>query len=180
MFRVSRLTDYGVVLMSAMAAQPDRLYTATDLAADARLPLPTVSKLLRLLARRGLLVSHRGVKGGYSLARSPEQISLASVIGALEGPISLTICTGDSPGECSHEPLCPVRSRWQRINLAIRRALGGISLSDMVGPLGERSRQVLGDIEHRFSSAVSPGWNHTPDLASGKERGRNSRSLLLR
>ncbi len=131
MIRMSRLTDYGVVLMSYMAADPGRVHTAAEAAASAGLPLPTVSKLLRVLARGKLLVSHRGVKGGYSLACPPEEISIARIIRTLEGPVSLTACTADEPEDCEHEGCCPVRTRWQKINGAVWRALEGITLAEM-------------------------------------------------
>ncbi len=131
MIRISRLTDYGIVLLTHMAAEPDRVHNATEVAGEAHLPLPTVSKLLRLLTKEGLLESHRGVKGGYGLARAPEQISVGAIIRALEGPIAITTCTTDSPGDCEHESLCPVRGHWHLINLAIRQALDSITLADM-------------------------------------------------
>lgn len=134
MIRMSRLTDYGIVLMSYMAAHPDRLHNAAELAAGARLPLPTVSKLLRVLARKNLLISHRGAKGGYSLAQAPEDISIAGIIRALEGPIALTVCTTAPSRECEYEPACPVRSPWQKINRAVRQALEGITLAEMAAP----------------------------------------------
>ena len=138
MIRLSRLTDYGVVLMSYVAADPDRVHTTTEVAAGAHLPLPTVSKLLRILTRAGLLASHRGVKGGYIVARRPEEISVADIIGALEGPIALTRCTDGCPGSCQHEPLCLVRSHWQKINQAVREALDHIPLSEMATPMSPR------------------------------------------
>ena len=131
MIRISRLTDYGIVLMSHMAAHAERVHNATEVASEAHLPLPTVSKLLRLLAKEGLLESHRGVKGGYGLAQRPEDVTLGSIIKALEGPIAITTCTNDSPGDCEHESLCPVRSHWHLINLAVRQALDSITLADM-------------------------------------------------
>jgi FeS assembly SUF system regulator len=142
MIRISRLTDYGIVLMSYLAAHPDRFHNAAQVAVGARLPAPTVSKLLRLLAREGLLESQRGAKGGYGLARAAEQISLADVIRALEGPIALTTCNTSLPGECEHEPQCPVRGHWHRINQAVRQALEDVRLSEMalrppVLPTGE-------------------------------------------
>ncbi len=130
MIRIGRLTDYGIVLMSYMAAEPERLYNAAEVASGAHLPAPTVSKLLRVLAREGLLVSHRGAKGGYSLARSPADISVAGIVRALEGPIALTTCNTDLPGECEHEPRCPVRRHWRSINQAVRQALEGVTLAD--------------------------------------------------
>lgn len=131
MIRISRLTDYGIVLLSHMAAHPERVHTAAELATETHLPLPTVSKLLRLLARDGLLQSQRGVNGGYGLARAPEQITVSSAVAALEGPIALTTCASAVPSDCSHEPICPVRGHLHLINLAIRQALDAVTLADL-------------------------------------------------
>jgi FeS assembly SUF system regulator len=134
MIRMGRLTDYGIVLMSYVAAHPEGVHTATEVASGVRLPLPTVSKLMRGLAREGLLASHRGVKGGYRLSRPAECISVGEIINALEGPIALTMCTGDGASDCEYEPLCPLRGPWQRINRIVRQALESISLSEMASP----------------------------------------------
>ena len=134
MIRMSRLTDYGIVLMTYLAAHADRIQNAHEAAIGAHLRLPTTSKLLRLLAKEGLLVSHRGTNGGYGLSRAPEEISVAAVIRALEGPIALTACIVDSPGECEFEPTCPVRGHWQKINQAVRGALEGVTLADLAHP----------------------------------------------
>ena len=135
MMRMRRLTDYAIVLLSHLARDRQHsLHSARDLAAAAHLPPPTVNKLLKKLSRAGVLVSHRGTNGGYSLARKPEQISVAQVIAALEGPIAVTECGTEIPGQCGLESLCPVRSSWQNINRAIRGALEGLSLSDMIRP----------------------------------------------
>jgi FeS assembly SUF system regulator len=132
MIRISRLTDYGIVLMTHMAAHAERVHNANELAGEAHLPVPTVSKLLRLLTRGHLLESHRGVKGGYGLARKAEAITVGDIVTALEGPIAITTCTSGAGGSCEHEPLCPARSHWHLINLAIRQALDGVTLADMV------------------------------------------------
>jgi FeS assembly SUF system regulator len=129
--RLSRLADYGIVMMTHMARHPDRQHTAPEIAAQTHLPLPTASKILKCLARAGLLVSHRGVKGGYGLARRATAINVADVIVALEGPIALTACVEHGPGDCDIEALCPARANWQRINDAIRHALEGISVEEM-------------------------------------------------
>ncbi|HVH88183.1 MAG TPA: Rrf2 family transcriptional regulator, partial [Terriglobales bacterium] len=93
MIRLQKLTDYGLVLMTCVARHHEQsLHTARDLAVESHLPLPTVSKLLKQLLQGGLLVSHRGIKGGYSLARPPQAISIAEIVAALEGPIALTEC----------------------------------------------------------------------------------------
>ena len=143
MIRITKQTDYGVVLLTHMAGQPERLYNAPDLAAEAHLPLPMVSKILKLLTREGVLDSHRGVKGGYSLARSPHAISMAEIIAALEGPIAITECI-EEVGDCVHERLCPVRSNWHRINEAVLTALQGITLAEMVHPLPAPKLVTLG------------------------------------
>lgn len=135
MIRMTRQTDYGIVLLSRMAVRPERQFNATQLAAETQLPQPTVSKVLKILGRAGLLESHRGVKGGYTLARDPASITVTEVITALEGPIGITECIDDTPGECTHEARCPVRGNWHRINEAIRGALDEINLAEMAQPL---------------------------------------------
>jgi FeS assembly SUF system regulator len=129
--RLSKVADYGIVMMTHLARHPDRQHTAPEIAAQSHLPLPMASKILKGLVRAGLLVSHRGVKGGYGLARPALAISVADVIVALEGPIALTACIEHAPGECDIEALCPARANWQRINAAIRHALEGITMNEM-------------------------------------------------
>ena len=139
MLRITKVTDYGIVLLTRIAqAGRDRPANARDLSRVTHLPLPMVGKILKALARAGLLVSHRGAKGGYSLARGPEAISVAEVIGALEGPIALTECLGEAPSNCSVESCCPVKVSWKRINGAIQRALDSVMLSEMLQPAFER------------------------------------------
>ena len=109
-------------------------FNATEIASATELPQPIVSKILKLLTRRDLLVSQRGAKGGYVLARAADQISIAQIIEAVEGPIGITECVDETPGECSQEPICPVRSNWQQINHAVRDALERITLQEMSHP----------------------------------------------
>jgi FeS assembly SUF system regulator len=107
--RITRQTDYGILLLTQMAARPPQeVHTARDASARSGLPLPMVSKILKSLARSGILVSQRGVKGGYSLARRAERISIEEIIRALEGPIHITECT-HGPGNCDQEQGCPTR-----------------------------------------------------------------------
>ena len=131
MIRMTKQADYGIVLLTRMAGEPHRLFNAAELAEEAQLPAPTVAKILKLLAREGVLESHRGVKGGYTLAQAPQETTVAEVIEALEGPIAITECIDDSPGDCAQEAVCSVRANWQRINQAIRGALERISLAEM-------------------------------------------------
>ncbi len=131
MIRITRLTDYAIVLMSHLAAAPERVFAAPELAAEAHLPAPMVSKILKQLARAGLLTSHRGIHGGYALSRAAPEITVAEIITALEGPIAMTECSDTEPGVCSSEAFCPVSRNWRRISLAIRDALAGITLAEM-------------------------------------------------
>ena len=136
MIRLGKLTDYGVLLMCQIARTPQaKWHTARELAEECRLPVPTVGKLLRMLLRSGLLTSHRGIKGGYVLARSPELIPLAEIISALEGPIALTQCSSDAADLCDIESSCPVRDNQRIISRAIRGALERVMLSDLTRPL---------------------------------------------
>ncbi len=131
MIRMTKQADYGIVLLAHMAGDAERQYTSVALAEATQLPTPTVSKILKALTREGLLDSARGVKGGYSLARPAAAINVAEIITALEGPIAITECIDDTPGECSQEPSCAIRGHWQRINDAIRGALEAITLDEM-------------------------------------------------
>jgi FeS assembly SUF system regulator len=138
MIRLGKLTDYGLVLMTCIArtqGEAGDLHTARDLARMSRLPLPTVSKVLKELLQSGLLVSHRGIKGGYSLARDAHEISLAEIVTALEGPIALTECSTDISGLCDLERCCPIKSNQRIISQVVRGALEKVMLSDLVQPL---------------------------------------------
>ena len=134
MIRITRETDYGIVLMTTMARDANPPYSAAALAKQRGLPLPMVSKILKALARAGLLVSQRGALGGYSLARRPEDISAADIIDALEGPIAITECSAVDLHACLHEENCAVSGHWHRINGAIREALTNISLLELSRP----------------------------------------------
>jgi FeS assembly SUF system regulator len=132
--RITRHTDYGVILLTHLASHPGRVYNAADLAAEAGIPPPMAGKVLQMLARGGLVDSHRGATGGYSLARPALEITVAEILTVLEGPIALTECIALGPGECDHEVGCPTRGNWERINRAVRDALAGVTLAEMVPP----------------------------------------------
>lgn len=152
MIRASRLADYGVVLAGHMAARPEVFYNAVDLAAVTQLPAPTVSKVLAALTRAGVLLSHRGARGGYRLARSPQEISAAEIVMALDGPIAMTLCIEHGEGACEVETACPSRRGWMRINAAIRRALEDVSLADLAAPAPSPPRTACAS-----DLAVAPG-----------------------
>lgn len=132
MLKLSRMTDYGVVILSQMAHGGDALTTAPEMAQATGLPAPTVSKILKSLARGDLVVSHRGMRGGYALSRAPEAISVAAIIEALEGPVALTACIEASDSQCNVASLCPIRGGWEKVNNAIRQALESVSLAELV------------------------------------------------
>jgi FeS assembly SUF system regulator len=130
--RITKEADYGIMLLVCMAGRPrGEIHTAREAAEWSGLPLPMVSKILRSLARGGILTSHRGVSGGYSLNREPEEMSVAEVIRALEGPISMVQCGAD-PGACEQEPVCPTRVNWARISVEVENALERVPISAMV------------------------------------------------
>ncbi len=130
MLRISRLTDYGTMVLAELAAQRPALRSAGQIAETTRIGHPTVSKLLKSLARAGLVNSERGSHGGYTLARPADEISAADIIDALEGPLSITECSS-LDGQCDFEAWCHVGSAWQQINERIRAALGEVSLAEL-------------------------------------------------
>lgn len=132
MLRISKLTDYATVILAQLCSAPQRVHTAAEVAQRTHLALPTVSKLLKELQHAGLVTSTRGAHGGYQLTRAPESISAATILDALEGPVAITECSGKD-SHCGIEHVCPVGRGWQRINAAIRRALGDITLAQLAG-----------------------------------------------
>jgi FeS assembly SUF system regulator len=121
-------------LMTELSRARGETRTAPELAAATNLPVPTASKVLKLLAQAGLIESHRGIKGGYAMGGTPDEISMADIIRALDGPIALTDCVGVDGSLCEIEALCPTRTNWQRINDVVIEALGGVSLAEMMLP----------------------------------------------
>lgn len=129
------MTDYGVVVLCQMALAPQgAVYTASQLARQTGLPLPSVSKLLKLLAARGILRAQRGAAGGYGLARPAESISARDIVFALEGPVELTDCVEGRGGACERERSCSLRGHWNPVNQAIEEALSRVTLLEMAVP----------------------------------------------
>lgn len=131
--RVSKLTDYAVVVLSRLEAEGG-VQTAPGLAAATGLGEPTVAKVLKMLSQAGLVEGQRGARGGYRLLRPLAQVPLAEVIVAIDGPIALTACVDGGFGLCEAEHVCPVRGRWDPVNAAIRDALAGITVSQIAAP----------------------------------------------
>jgi len=155
MVRLGKLTDYGLVLMTCIARnQGGSLRTARDLALESKLPLSTVSKLLKELLQSGLLLSHRGIKGGYILAREPRDISVLEIIAAMEGPMALTECSTDVTGLCNLEPYCPIKTNQKIINQAVQGVLDKITLSDLIQPM---QLTTIKDARGRMVPAIASG-----------------------
>ncbi len=134
MLRISKIIDYGTLVLTYMAGAPDRVFSAADLAATLGVGQPTVSKVLKLLGQHELVKSSRGARGGYMLGRPARDISIAHIIDALEEqPFGLTECAS-MPGVCSVEAGCHIRTNWQRINSILRRTLENVSVADMLSP----------------------------------------------
>ncbi|HTW37984.1 MAG TPA: SUF system Fe-S cluster assembly regulator [Steroidobacteraceae bacterium] len=132
MLRISKLSDYAMVILATLAGEPARVQTATVLAERTKIAAPTVSKLLKQLHRAGLVSSTRGLHGGYQLARPASEISAAAILDALEGPLALTDCSAGR-GQCVIEETCRVSHAWQRLNWAIRRSLYEVTLAQLAG-----------------------------------------------
>lgn len=135
MLRISKIMDYGALVLTHMARRPQQVFSTADLAACLSLGQPTVSKVLKSLGRHDLVKSSRGPQGGYTLGRPAKEISIAQVIDALEDqPFGLTECSA-TPGVCSFEADCQLRVNWQRINAMVRRTLEEVSIADMASPI---------------------------------------------
>jgi FeS assembly SUF system regulator len=151
MLRMSKLTDYGTLVLSQLAAAGGEPASAGVVAGQTHIALPTVSKLLKALTRSGLVVSTRGAQGGYMLARSPAEITAAEIIDALEGPVAITECSS-TDGACGLEAYCRVGRAWQRINMSIRDALQQVTLEDLQTlPSPMQAPDLLADLEARAS-----------------------------
>ena len=132
MLRISKLTDYGTVILACLAVAPAERKTASAVSERTRIALPTVSKLLKSFHRAGLVHSVRGARGGYQLARPDAKISAAAIIDAIDGPVAITECSGDHSA-CDFQAECSTGGAWQLINDAIRQSLDQISLAQLSG-----------------------------------------------
>jgi FeS assembly SUF system regulator len=129
--RLSHLADYAVVLMTAAARRPPNArLSATELAADTGVPLPTAQKLMGQLATCGLLTSARGQRGGFALSRPATEISLADIVEAVEGPIAMTVCS-EGRTDCALDAHCRIKPHMGIVGNAVRGALGAVSLTEL-------------------------------------------------
>ncbi|ARG98063.1 SUF system Fe-S cluster assembly regulator [Legionella micdadei] len=152
MLRISKLADYGTVVMVYLARRAQTLCNARDIALHTHLSIPTVSKLLKRLTAAGLLTSVRGVSGGYRLQRPASEISVTQIISALEDQLGLTECSLH-PNECSLQQVCHVQGNWRLISQAIETALDSVSLEVLAKPSlptanVERIKQLASGVSH--------------------------------
>ena len=132
MLRLSKFADYGTQVMVYMA-RDGAVHSASEVSTGLGISAPTVSKILKMLVRENLVASSLGAKGGYMLARDPGEISIAEIINAMDGPISITECSGTTTS-CERESTCSTRSNWQGINHIIHDALNKVNLAEMIAP----------------------------------------------
>ncbi|MDD3019574.1 MAG: SUF system Fe-S cluster assembly regulator [Alphaproteobacteria bacterium] len=141
MIKLSKLSDYAIVVLSCLAAERGQLQTAVMLAQQTGIPEPTVAKVLKLLSKKEIVNSVRGVKGGYSMTRIPDQVTVTELIEALEGPISITSCAdSEIESDCHIAQLCPMRGNWNKVNSAVKSALDGMNLSDLLLPVSPQRK----------------------------------------
>jgi len=131
MLRVSKLTDYAVVVLTRLS-EGEAVMTPPAIATLTGVPEPTVAKVLKALGAGGFVLSTRGARGGYRLAMALDRITIADVIAAIDGPIALTACVDGGVGGCDVHTMCSVRGRWDPVNDGVRRALQAITVADMV------------------------------------------------
>ncbi len=162
MLRMSKMTDYGIVLLTELAREAGATRTARELAGCTGVPMPSVSKVLKGLLHAGLLVSQRGASGGYGLSRPAELIPLTDILAALEGPVALTECGAQGThvpgGTCELETVCRVRGHWRIINRTIQDALGRLTLADLCAPVPRMPERLVGlGVPARTAPAPTPG-----------------------
>lgn len=134
MLQISKLTDYATVIMSYLALDSKKIVSATTVARDIHLAVPTVSKILKMLTAATLVQSFRGAGGGYQLARSTQKISVAEVVSAIEGQLAMTECCA-AKHACAIHSLCAIKDNWKIINNIILNALASVTLHDMTHSL---------------------------------------------
>ena len=134
MLRISRLSDYGLVVLSALADADDSPRSARMIAETTGLPEPTVAKLLKCFAQAALVRAKRGAQGGYLLSADPTQVSVAQVLAVIDGPVAITECARDDDSQCDYALKCQLAAQWRRINDAIFKALDDVTLADLARP----------------------------------------------
>lgn len=143
MLKISKLTDYATIIMSYLALNPNGVFSATRIAKEVHLSAPTVSKLLKILSEADLVKSFRGTDGGYQLARSAGEMTVADIVCAIEGNLAMTECCSKD-NTCTIDATCGVKHNWKIINKIIFDALRKVTLHDMTHSLTEHTLALRG------------------------------------
>ena len=139
MIKLSKLSDYAIVVLSRLAAERGEVLTTATLSSETGIPEPTVSKVLKLLSKQKVVISVRGASGGYMMDRCPKDITVTELITALEGPIALTRCSG-AHTDCMIDKQCPLKGGWNKVNTAVKEALDKVALADLLIPVDSNVR----------------------------------------
>ena len=140
MLKLSKLSDYAIVVLSRLAAERGEVLTTATLATETGIPEPTVAKVLKLLSKQKIVMSVRGASGGYMMDRCPKDITVTELITALEGPIALTECVDGGQTDCMIDSLCPLKGGWNKVNIAVKDALDKVALADLLIPVRGRKK----------------------------------------
>lgn len=131
MLRLSKKADYALMAMKHLAARADRgSASAREIGETYQIPLELLAKILQRLVRRGYLASHQGIRGGYRLGRPASQISIADIIEAIDGPLTITACS-EGEENCDQYSTCSVRDPLWRIKTRILETLSTSMLDDL-------------------------------------------------
>jgi FeS assembly SUF system regulator len=137
MIKMSKLADYAFIILTRMVVREGASWAASDLAEKTGLPGPTVAKVMKMLAKGQVVMAQRGALGGYRLSRPANQINVATIIRAVDGPIALTQCVDDSEPDCTVQSFCPLHGGWDLVNRAVINALEGVTLAEMANRGGK-------------------------------------------
>ena len=132
MIRISRLADYGVVMMCEMSLEPGEPFSATHLSGKTKMSDSAIMKILKLLSKADLLGSIRGPKGGYFVKKDPTSITVLDVVNAIDGPVAVTLCSHNSHESCEFKASCAAKRGWVNINSALQSTLSQFTIADFI------------------------------------------------
>ena len=133
MLRITKMTDYAVLILANLALHNNKLLTAKEIASETHISLPTTQKILKKLNRKNLVISKQGASGGYSLDPETKKLSVATLLEKLDGDLSITQCSS-TDDQCEVEDFCNIGNAWQMINQRVQWALNDITLGDLIHP----------------------------------------------
>jgi FeS assembly SUF system regulator len=133
MLRITKMTDYAVLILANLALYDNKMLTAKEIASETHISLPTTQKILKKLNRKNLVISKQGASGGYSLDPETKKLSVATLLEKLDGDLSITQCSSNDD-QCEVEDFCNIGNAWQMINQRVQWALNDITLGDLIHP----------------------------------------------